>query len=64
MLGDPPVVLLLEVADSDQASAGTYGELSLGGRPADEGGGAVDAEQDEGGLPTGWRGLPDIGISI
>lgn len=64
MLGHPPVVFLLEVADGDQAGAGADCELALGGRPADEGGGTVDAEENEGGLPALWGGLPDVGIAI
>ncbi|KFY43017.1 hypothetical protein V494_02132, partial [Pseudogymnoascus sp. VKM F-4513 (FW-928)] len=43
VLGYPPVVLLFEVADGDDAGAGADGELGFGGRPAHEGRGAVDA---------------------
>lgn len=45
VLGNPPVVLLLEVADGDHASSRTDSELLLRGRPADEGSGTVDTEQ-------------------
>lgn len=64
VLGDPPVVLLLEVADGDHAGSRADGELLLGGRPADKGGGTVDSEQDEGWLPASSGLLPNIGIAI
>lgn len=64
VLRDPPVVLLLEVADGDDAVAGADGELGLGGRPADKGGGPGDAEEDEGRLVSGGRRLPDKGVSV
>lgn len=48
VLGHPPVIFFLEIADGYDAGARTDGELLLGGRPADECGGAVDAEEDEG----------------
>ena len=43
MLRHPPVILLFEVADGDDAGARSNGEFLLGGGPAHEGGGAVDA---------------------
>ncbi len=64
VLGDPPVVLGLEVAHGDEAVARTDGELGLGRGPADEGGGAVDAQQDEGGLVALRGGLPDEGVAV
>jgi hypothetical protein len=64
VLGDPPVILLLEVTNSDHTGSRTNGELLLGGRPADKGGGTVDSEQDEGGLPASSGLLPDIGIAV
>lgn len=48
MLGHPPVVLLFEIANCDDGGAGANGELRFRGGPADEGSGAVDAEEDEG----------------
>lgn len=42
VLGHPPVVFLLEVADWDEAGARPNGELGLGWRPTDAGSGAVD----------------------
>ena len=64
VLGDPPVVLLLEVADGDDAVTGTDGELGLGGGPAHESSGAGDSEEDEGGLVTGGRGFPDQCVAV
>lgn len=64
VLGDPPVVLLLEVADGDYAGSRADGELLLRGRPAHKGGGTVDAEQDEGGLPAGSGLLPNVSIAV
>ena len=64
MLGYPPVVLLLEVADGDDAVAGADGELGFRGGPTDEGGGAGDAEEHEGGLVAGGRGFPDEGVAV
>lgn len=64
VLGHPPVVLLFEVAYGDEARAGADGELGLGGGPADAGCGAVDAEEDECGLPAFGGGLPDVGVAV
>lgn len=64
MLGYPPVVFLLEVADGDDAVAGANGELGFRGRPADEGGGAGDTEKYEGGLVAGGGGFPDEGVAV
>jgi len=64
VLRHPPVILLLKVADGDQAVARADGELSLRRRPAHKRGGAVDAEEDEGGLVALGRGLPDERIAI
>jgi hypothetical protein len=64
VLGDPPVVLLLEVADGDHAGSRADGELLLGWRPSDKSGGTVDSEQDEGRLPASSGLLPDIGIAV
>lgn len=64
VLGDPPVVLFFEVADRDYAGAGADGEFALGGRPADEGGSAVDAEKDKSWLPACGGGFPDVGVSV
>lgn len=64
VLRHPPVVLLFEVADCDDAGAGADGKFGLGRRPADECRGAVDAEEDEGWLVAGWGWLPDKGVAI
>ena len=47
VLGDPPVVLGLEVADGDESVAGADGELVLLGRPAHARRRAVDAQQHQ-----------------
>lgn len=45
VLGDPPVVLLLEVAHGDQAGARAHGKLCFRGSPAHTRGSTVDAEK-------------------
>ena len=57
VLGDPPVVLGLEVADGDESVAGADCELILLGRPAHARRGAVDAQQHQGvpPLPIGLQ---------
>jgi len=65
VLGHPPVVLLLEVADGDDACAGTDGELALVRAPTHAGSSAVDAQQHEGWLPlSALAGLPDVGVAV
>ncbi len=49
---DPPVVFLFKVADCNEPCAGADGEFLLRGRPADERGGSVDAEEDQRGFPA------------
>jgi hypothetical protein len=46
VLRDPPIVLLFEVADGDNAGSRANGEFLLRGGPPDECGGAVDAQED------------------
>ena len=58
VLRHPPVILLLEVADGDDAVARTNCELGLGGGPADKGGGSGNPEEDEGRLVSVRRRLP------
>ena len=64
VLGHPPVVFGLEVADGNGAGAATDSEFGLGGRPADGCGGTVEAEEDESGLPAGGSRLPDVCIAV
>ena len=64
VLGHPPVIFFLEIADGYDAGARTDGEFLLGGGPADECGGAVDAEEDEGGFPAGGGGFPYVCVTI
>jgi hypothetical protein len=53
VLRHPPVVLLFEVAYSDEAVARADGEFGLIGRPTNKSSSAVDAEKNEGGLVAG-----------
>ena len=64
VLGHPPVVLGLEIADGDGTGAATDGKFGLGWRPANGCGGAVEAEEDESGLPAGRGGFPDVCVSV
>lgn len=66
VLGDPPVVVLLEVADGDVLSSAGDGELVAVGRPLDLRGGAVDTQNHKGRSPDGIvvGGLPHIGVTI
>ncbi|KFY74314.1 hypothetical protein V498_09990, partial [Pseudogymnoascus sp. VKM F-4517 (FW-2822)] len=64
VLGYPPVVFFFEVADGDDAGAGADGEFGFRGRPAHEGCGAVDAQEDEGGFVAAGGGLPDEGVAV
>ena len=51
VLGHPPVILRVEVADGDEASAAAHRELVLGRAPLDARRGAVDPQQHQGVLP-------------
>ncbi|OSS55079.1 hypothetical protein B5807_01812 [Epicoccum nigrum] len=64
VLADPPVVLFLEIAHGDEAGAAADGELCLRGRPAHARGRAVDAQQDERGLPPRGRRLPHVRVAV
>lgn len=72
MFGDPPIALIVILAHRHRPGSGSDGELGLVGGPADERGGTVEAEQDEGGLPvgSGRRGArvdavrPDVGVAV
>lgn len=64
VLRDPPVVLLLEVADGNHSSAGADGELLLRWGPAHKGCGTVDSEKDQSRFPSGRGLLPNVGIAI
>lgn len=46
-----PVILLLEVADRDEARAAPHSELVLLGGPFNTAGSAIDPEDDQSGLP-------------
>jgi hypothetical protein len=64
VLGHPPIVLLFEVADGDEAGTGASGELGLGGGPTDAGCGTVYAEEYERGFPACGGGFPDVGVAV
>lgn len=59
VFGNPPVIFLFKVADCDNASTRADGKFGFRGGPADEGGGSVDTEEDEGWLIACWGGFPD-----
>lgn len=64
VLAHPPVILRLEVADRDESSATTNCKFVLQWRPLDEGGGSVDPEDDQCGLPYPLLLGPHIGITV
>lgn len=65
VLGNPPVVFFLEVADGNDPRSGADSEFRLVRTPAHAGSGAVDAQQDERRLPFACgRGFPDVGVAI
>ena len=66
VLGHPPVILGLEVADGDESSAGADRELVLIGAPLDASGRPVDPEQDQRVLPLVSLGVqaPDVGVTV
>lgn len=51
VLGHPPVVLGVKVADGDEAGPAPHREFVLRGAPLDAGGGAVDSQQHQRVLP-------------
>lgn len=59
MLGHPPVILLLEVADRNDPIARTDGELGLRRGPANKRSSPVDSEEDKGWFIPLGRGFPD-----
>ena len=64
VLRDPPVVILIEVADGDDLGAGGDGELVLTRRPGTASGGTVDTQQHQGGVPGVVLETPDVGVTI
>ena len=64
VLRDPPIVLLLEVADGNDTIAGADGKLGFVRRPAHKGRGPADSQQDQGRLVTGGRGFPNESITV
>lgn len=59
-----PVVLLLKVADGDEASPTAQGELVLQRRPFHAGGGPVDPDQHQGGLPRPVPQGPHVRVPV
>lgn len=64
VLGHPPVVLFLKVADGSNPGTATDGELCLVRRPSHTCSGSVDAEEDESRAPGAVRGLPDVCVAV
>lgn len=65
VLGDPPVVLGLEVAHGNDSRSGSYGKLGSIGRPSHGGGGSVDSQHHQEGLPgTVLLQLPNSSVSV
>lgn len=64
VLGHPPVVLLLKVANGSNSCTTTDGELCLVGRPSHACSSSVDAEEDECGAPGTVGGLPDVCVTV
>lgn len=65
MLGNPPVVFLLKVADREQSCCRTDCELILLRRPLDASGCAVDTKEYKSGTPLAsiaWS--PDVSITV
>lgn len=59
-----PVVFLLEVTDGDEARAAAHGKLVLLWGPLDAASGAVDPEDDQGGLPWALLQGPHVGVPV
>lgn len=59
-----PVVLRLKVADRDESSTTSNCKLVLQWGPLDEGGGSVDPEDDQCGLPYPLLLGPHVGITV
>lgn len=65
MLGDPPVILLFEIADGNCTGTRTNGKFRGIRGPADECGSSVEAEEDEGWFPGSiGSGFPDEGVAV
>ena len=64
MLADPPIVILLEVADGDALGTAGYSELLLIGGPPDVSGSAVDTQNYKSRLPLTILEIPDVGVTI
>lgn len=62
--GLSPVIVLLEVADGDEAGTTAHGKLVLLGRPADAASGAVDPQDDQRGLPHVALERPHVGVAV
>lgn len=59
-----PVILLLEVADGDEAGATPHSKLVFLGGPLNTAGSTVDPEDDQSGLPHITFQSPHISVTI
>ena len=64
VLGYPPIVFLIEVADGDDLGARGNGKLVLARRPGAAGRGTVDSQQHQRGVPGVVLKTPHISITI
>lgn len=64
VLRDPPIILLLEVTDSNHSSPRANGKLLLRRRPAHEGGSTINSQKDKSGFPSRGGLLPNVSIAV
>lgn len=64
VLRDPPIVLLLKVANGDHASPRSNRKLLLRRRPSHKGSSPVDPQEHQGRLPASGSSLPDVCVAI
>ena len=65
VLGHPPIVFLLEIANGDQPGSRSNGEFVLLRTPFDASGSPVDPQQDQILLPGSIRKeVPDVSVAI
>lgn len=64
VLGNPPVILFLEVTDGNDPGTRANGELGLGGRPTYKRGSTVDSEENEGGFVASRGRFPHQRVSV
>jgi len=64
VLGDPPVIVLLKVANGDAFRSTTNGKLVLLRRPLHVSSGTVNTKDYEGGLPSIVLEGPHVSVTI